>query len=253
MSFIKYILFNIIETIFRGFPFPCRTGLIKIGNPNENSPVFLTCNFHLTVERVKRALRGSDAYLLVANSKGINVWCGSAGGLFNNHNVISVLKTSSISELVEHRKIILPQLSATGIEAKVVKKATGWNITWGPVYAKDIQAFLSNNSVKTSQMHRVEFPLVQRLEMAIMWAFPFAIIVGLITFFVWRKMFIPATSLVFGLPFLIFLLFPLYKKLLNPRKRGTFISKYTVVFDLSLIPLLLWFCFLLIQRRRGLR
>jgi len=103
MNFIKFIFVNIIETLLRGFPFPSKTGLIKIGNPNRNSPVFLTCNFHLTVERVKRALKGMDAYLLVANSRGINVWCSATGGLFTNHDVISVLKTSKIEKLVDHK------------------------------------------------------------------------------------------------------------------------------------------------------
>ena len=30
-----YIIMNIIETLLRGFPIPCKTGVVKIGNPNE--------------------------------------------------------------------------------------------------------------------------------------------------------------------------------------------------------------------------
>jgi CO dehydrogenase/acetyl-CoA synthase gamma subunit (corrinoid Fe-S protein) len=68
--------------------------------PDADSPVILTCNYHRTVEKVKRAIKGLDCYLLVANSRGINVWCSSTGGLFTNHDVISVLKTSGIEEIV---------------------------------------------------------------------------------------------------------------------------------------------------------
>jgi len=132
---------NIAETLLRVLPLASKTGLIKIGNPDRNSPVFLTCNYHLTVQRVKRALRGIDAYLLVGNSRGINVWCGAAGGHFTNHDVISVVKTSGIEELVAHRNVILPQLAATGVEAKIMQKKTGWRVIWGPVYAKTFLHF----------------------------------------------------------------------------------------------------------------
>lgn len=166
MSFLRYVIVNIFCILLRFFPFACKTGLIKIGNPNKNSPVFLTCNYYLTVERVKKALKNLDCYLLVANSRGINVWCGAAGGRFTNHDVISVLKTSGIKEFVNHRNVILPQLAAAGIEAKVVHEKTGWSIIWGPVYAKDIPAFIENGFVKTQEMREVKFPLSQRIEMA---------------------------------------------------------------------------------------
>ena len=97
MNSLRYIIVNIVETMLRLIPFPCKTGLIKIGNPDRNSHVFLTCNYHLTVERVKRALSGLDCYLLVANSRGYNVWCASTGGHLTNHNVIYVLKTSGLA------------------------------------------------------------------------------------------------------------------------------------------------------------
>jgi len=172
MNIFNYIIINIIETLLRMFPFPCKPGLIKIGNSNQNSPVFLTCNFHLTVERVKRALREIDCYLLIANSKGINVWCAATEGHFTNHDVVSILKTTGIEKLVSHRKVILPQLAASGIEAKTIQKKTEWEIIWGPVYAKDIPLFIDNNLQKTSTMREVEFPWMQRIEIAIVWAFP---------------------------------------------------------------------------------
>ena len=244
MNFLKYIVVNIIETLLRVIPFPCKTGLIKIGSPDRNSPVFLTCNYHLTVEKVKRALKGIDCYLLVANSRGHNVWCGSTGGHLTNHNIISVLKTSGIEELVDHRNVILPQLAATGIESRVIKKKTAWKVIWGPVYAKDIPAFIENRFKKTPERREVKFPLEQRIEMAAMWAFPFSIIASIIIIPFRPEMLLPLNALIWGLSFLIFASLPLYSRWLNPKKKGTSFSKYTVIFDFGRIPLLLWVIFL---------
>jgi NAD-dependent dihydropyrimidine dehydrogenase PreA subunit len=171
------LLKTAIQTVFRLFPFPTKTGLRAIGQPGPESPVFVTCNFDLTVRRVIKALQGLDCYLLVADSRGINVWCAAGGGILNAHSVISVLKTSRIAEKVNHRTLILPQLSAPGIDVARVQRETGWHCKFGPVYAKDIPAYIAGNFKKTEAMRRVEFPLGQRLEMTVMWA-------GMLSFFV---------------------------------------------------------------------
>jgi len=244
MNIFKYIIINVIETLLRMFPFPCKPSLIKIGNPNQNSPVFLTCNFHLTVERVKRALRGTDCYLLIANSKGINVWCAATGGHFTNHNVVSILKTSGIEKLVSHRKVTLPQLAASGIEAKTIKNKAGWEIIWGPVYAKDIPLFINNNFQKTLPMREVEFPLLQRIEMAIAWAFPISAVSSLIMILFWPKDIFFVVSLIWILSFLIFISFPIYQHLLN--SKGKRIGFIFFDFERGGFQLILWAIFILI-------
>lgn len=215
----KFILVNIVETLLRFFPIPCKPGLIRIGNPDKNSPVFLTCNYHLTVERVKRALRGMDAYLLIANSRGINVWCAAAGGHFTNHDVVSIFKVSGIEELVDHRTVILPQLAAVGIEAKILKKKTGWKVVWGPVYAKDIPIFIKNNLHKTREMKVTNFSWTERLEMCCAWAFPISIL-SLILIPFWHKTIIILILLIWSLSLLIFLSFPIYGNLLGSKKKN---------------------------------
>jgi NAD-dependent dihydropyrimidine dehydrogenase PreA subunit len=242
MNLLKYIVANIIETLLRVLPFPCRTGLVKVGNPDRNSPVFLTCNYHLTVQRVKRALEGMDCYLLVANSRGINVWCAATGGLLTNHDAISVLRTSGIEDLVDHREIILPQLAATGIEAKVIEGKTGWKAIWGPVYADDIPGFLENDFSKPPEMRKVEFLWLQRVEMAVAWAFPISLLVALIVLPLWRGAVFPLAVLIWGLAFLIFMSFPLYERWFSPggRRFGF------VFFDFGRagLPLALWGIFM---------
>jgi NAD-dependent dihydropyrimidine dehydrogenase PreA subunit len=219
MNLFKFLAVTVVETLLRVLPFPCKTGLTKIGNPDRNAPVLLTCNYHLTVERVKRGLKGLDAYLLVANSRGINVWCASTGGLFTSHDVISVLKTSGIEGLVDHRDLILPQLAATGVESKIIGKKTGWKVIWGPVRARDIIAFIENGYEKTPKMQEVEFPLTQRIEMAVAWAFPISIIFALFAIPFWGEAVLPLTFLVWGLSLFIFLSFPLYSHWLSPEAK----------------------------------
>jgi NAD-dependent dihydropyrimidine dehydrogenase PreA subunit len=161
---------TIIQTVFRLFPFPAQTGLRAVGDPGPGAPVFLTCNFDLTVRRVLQALEGLDCYLLVANSKGINVWCAAGGGILNAHSIISVLKTSRIADKVEHRTLILPQFSAPGIDVARVEAETGWRCKFGPAYAADIPAYVAAGFKATDAMRRAKFPLADRLEMAAMWA-----------------------------------------------------------------------------------
>ncbi len=243
MNTLKFILFNIIATLLRLFPLPCRTGIITIGNPDRRSPVFLTGNYIITVLRVKRAIEG-NAYLLIANSRGINVWCAAGGGHFTNHDVISILKTSGIEKQVDHREVILPQLAAVGVEAKTIKRKTGWRVIWGPVYAKDISAFIKNNRQKTPEMREVQFPLTQRIEMAVAWAFPISIISVLVMMILWQDAVMPIIIIVWGMSLSIFIFFPLYNRWLNVRKwRESFI---TFDFGKGGIQLLFWVILMLI-------
>jgi NAD-dependent dihydropyrimidine dehydrogenase PreA subunit len=242
MKHLNFLLVNVLQTLLRVIPFPCKTGLVKVGNPGRNAPVLLTCNFRLTVERVRRALQGIDAYLLVANSRGVNVWCAATGGLLTNHDVVSVLKTSGIEDLVDHRQVILPQLAATGIEGKIIHEKTGWRVVWGPVYVTSIPSFLSGGLEKTVEMRTVGFPWPQRLEMAVAWAFPISLL-SLLTFPFWREGVLLLVGFVWGWALLIFWSFPLYKGRLRPI--GTNVGFVFFDFGKRGLPLFLWVLFML--------
>ena len=242
MKRLTYILVNMLLTLLRVLPFPCRTGLIRIGHPGRDTPVLLTGNYRLTVERVKHALKGLDAYLLVANSHGINVWCAAAGGHLTHHDVIAVLKTSGVTELVDHRSIILPQLAATGIEGKMVEQGTGWNVIWGPVEARDIAAFLKRDLSKTRAMRCVSFGWQRRLEVAIAWAFPISLL-ALVVLPFWQEGVLPLVGLVWAASLLMFLSFPLYEQQLHPRESVGFVF---FNFGPRGVLLLFWGLFILI-------
>lgn len=159
--------------IFRLFPCPAPTGLRKVGNPGRTSPVLVTCNFDLTVKRLTRVLEkaGLDVWLVVAESKGVNVWCAAGGDEFNTHTVVAAVKTSSVADRVDHRKLILPPLGAPGVVAEDVRKQTGWSTRWGPVWAEDIPRYLKNGK-RDESMKRVDYGLWERIDTALGSLFP---------------------------------------------------------------------------------
>jgi len=166
--------------LFRWVGFPVEPKLLKIGKPDENSPVLLTSNFNITVHRVIKALKNIDCWLLIAPSNGINVWCGACGDDFLTSSVLSILKLSDIGNKVKHRNLILPQLSACGLDPIEIKEKTGWNVKFGPVYAKDIPEYLKNNFQKSKSQREVSFPITARLEMASMYFSMLTIIISII-------------------------------------------------------------------------
>ena len=168
-------LAELVETAFRLVPVRTRTGLRTVGDPDRSSPVLLTGNYDLTVRRVLRALRGLDAWLIVADSHGVNVWCAASGGHLGTHQVVTALKVARLESRVVHRQVIVPQLAATGIEAKEVRRRTGWIVRFGPADAKDIPTYLAANHEKTEAMRLVRFGLRDRLEMAAAWATPISL------------------------------------------------------------------------------
>jgi NAD-dependent dihydropyrimidine dehydrogenase PreA subunit len=136
----------------------------------------LTGNFTLTVRRLCRALESIDAWLLVADSRGVNVWCAAGGGHLTHHDVISVLRTSGIDNLVSRRVLILPQLAATGVERRPIEVASGWTTKWGPARLEDLPAVLARGGGVHGRERHMRFPLWERFEMAIMWALPMILI-----------------------------------------------------------------------------
>ena len=126
----------------------------------------------------KRQLEGVDAWVVVAPSRGINVWCAAAGGHLSSHQVVTALKTSGVEDRVEHRRAILPQLAATGVMAREVSKRCGWKLRFGPVYAEDLPRYLAQQEKKSDDMRRVRFGVGERLEMAIAWAAPISVILA---------------------------------------------------------------------------
>jgi hypothetical protein len=98
----------------------------------------------------------------VIDTKGINVWCAAGKGTFGTKEIIKQIYQTKLTQIVTSRTLILPQLGAPGVAAHMVKKATGFKVTYGPVRAADLPAFLAAGMQATPAMRRVEFPIQDR-------------------------------------------------------------------------------------------
>lgn len=170
----------IVAYLARWLPHRAPTGLFLVGRPDAHSPVVATVNFTLTVKRVRRALAGNNVWLLVANSEGINVWCAAAGKIFTENRIIDAIKVSRLSEKVSHRELILPPLSASGVDREAVERQTGFRCHFGPVYAEDIPAYFESGKKKSDEMCRFNFGLRHRLDMFLPMNFPVYITVAVV-------------------------------------------------------------------------
>jgi len=138
-------------------------GLYKIGKPDQNSPVLVTANYKMTFDTVRKELADVDAWILVLDTYGINVWCAAGKGTFGTEELVRRIETTNLKSLVSHRRIILPQLGAPGVAAHEVRRRTGFSVIYGPVYARDIPSFLNNGNVAEPGMRLVQFPLRDRV------------------------------------------------------------------------------------------
>ena len=161
-------------------------GLYSLGNPTSDSSVFVTANYTLSFDALREALKGEDCYILVLDTKGVNVWCAAGKGTFGTEELVSKIGSVGLAEIVAHRKVILPQLGASGVAAHEVKKRTGFSVEYGPVRAEDLPDYLRTHQA-TEAMRRVRFDLRDRAILvpvevtnSLIWAIPVPIILFIV-------------------------------------------------------------------------
>jgi acetyl-CoA decarbonylase/synthase complex subunit gamma len=147
-------------------------GLYALGNPGDGSPVLVTANYRLSFNCVRGAMAGHDAWILVLDTKGINVWCAAGKGTLGTAELINRINKTGIAGVVKHRTLILPQLGAPGVAAHDVTKATAFKVLYGPVRANDIPEYLAAGNKATPAMRAVSFTLRQRTVLTPMEFFP---------------------------------------------------------------------------------
>jgi len=140
-------------------------GLYKVGKPTADSDVMVSANYKLSFDHLRKNLSGFNVWILVIDTKGVNVWCAAGKGTFSTCNVVKSIKENSIDLIVNHRKIIVPQLAATGVAAHKVKKQAGFKVIFGPVMAKDIPAFIEAGYKTTPEMRKMVFPMQERAKL----------------------------------------------------------------------------------------
>ena len=141
-------------------------GLYAVGKPDSDAPVLVTANYKLTFDVVRKNLVGVDCWLLILDTKGVNVWCAAGKKTFGTSELIHRIEAVKLSTVVAHKKIILPQLGAPGVSAQEIARRTGFSVVYGPVRANDIKAFISSGYQATKAMRTVFFPFRDRLALA---------------------------------------------------------------------------------------
>ncbi len=137
-------------------------GLYALGSPGEDSPVVVTASYKLTFDLLRKDLAGTDCWILVLETQGINVWCAARGGSFGTEELVARVTRSRLADVVKHRELTLPQLSAAGVKASLVRKHTGFRVRYGPARSADLARYLAAGSV-TPQMRTIRFDLLDRL------------------------------------------------------------------------------------------
>ncbi len=138
-------------------------GLYALGKPDAESNIFVSANYKMSFDVLRSQLKRLNAWILVLDTKGINVWCAAGKKTFGTEEIVKRIQLSNLDKIVKHRKIIVPQLGAVGVAAHKVKKQSGFTVIYGPVRAQDIPEFLNNARQATALMRTVKFSFYDRL------------------------------------------------------------------------------------------
>jgi len=159
-------------------------GLYQLGEPKSDSPVFASANYTLSFDALRSALNGTDAWILVLDTKGINVWCAAGKGTFGTDELVRMIHVTDLPAIVRHRKIIVPQLGAPGISWPEVMRKSKFLVEYGPVRASDLPQYLTTHAA-TPEMRRVEFPFKDRIVLTPVEFVHLALPLFIVTAFLW--------------------------------------------------------------------
>ena len=137
-------------------------GLYAVGNPGPQSPVLVSANYKLSFDRLRGVLSGRDAWILVLDTNGINVWCAAGKGTFGTDEIVRRVQGTALDRIVRSRVLVVPQLGAPGVSAHLVLQRCGFRVIYGPVRAEDLPAFLDAGMKAEPEMRRVRFGLRDR-------------------------------------------------------------------------------------------
>lgn len=138
-------------------------GIYAVGTPDKDSIVLVTANYKLTFDALRKELEGLNAWILVLDTRGINVWCAAGKGTFGTKELVNRIRKTGLHEIVAHRTLILPQLGAPGVCAHEVTRYTAFKVIYGTVRAKDLKAFINSGMKATDEMKTVRFNTYDRL------------------------------------------------------------------------------------------
>ncbi len=124
-------------------PMTTKEGIYPINNPDESSPILVTCNFSLTYFIISGEIETSrvPSWLCVMDTEGLSVMTAWAAGKFVGDLVGSFIKKIGIAEKVNHKKLIIPGYAAA-ILGDLEEELPGWEILVGPRESAHLPAYL---------------------------------------------------------------------------------------------------------------
>ncbi|MBE0569494.1 MAG: acetyl-CoA synthase subunit gamma [Deltaproteobacteria bacterium] len=138
-------------------------GLYAVGNPGNGSPVLVSANYKMSFDCLRSSLFGRDAWILVLDTDGVNVWCSAGKGTFGTDEIAKQVEGASLDRIVSHRVLVVPQLGAPGVSAHEVRRRCGFRVEYGPVRAGDLPAYLDAGMKASPGMRKVGFGLRDRV------------------------------------------------------------------------------------------
>lgn len=131
---------------------------------DQSSPLLVTANYRLTVFSLLRHLKGRTVRMLIIDTEGINVWCSSGKQRFNVEEIRKQIDRYETELLTDQKRLelILPKLALSGVTIQALRKA-GIKPVIGPVYAKNLPAYLDHPPYRDQKTAKVEFGVVSRL------------------------------------------------------------------------------------------
>lgn len=126
-------------------PIQVEPKVYPIGEPNENSPTFVTTNFSLTYFIVSGEIEnaGLSAWLVIPECEGLSVLTAWAAGKFGGAKIGAFVKESGLEQRIKCRKIVIPGY-VSQISGELEESLSGWEVLVGPPEAADIESFVKN-------------------------------------------------------------------------------------------------------------
>ncbi|MFZ5518335.1 MAG: acetyl-CoA decarbonylase/synthase complex subunit gamma [Candidatus Zhuqueibacterota bacterium] len=124
-------------------PIQVEPRVYPIGEPNENSPIFITTNFSLTYFIVSGEIENSgiSAWLVVPECEGMSVLTAWAAGKFSGASIAKFIKEVGLESLVATRQVIIPGYVAQ-ISGELEEGLPGWKVLVGPQEAGDLESYI---------------------------------------------------------------------------------------------------------------
>lgn len=124
-------------------PIQVQPGVYEINDPKPGDPLMVTTNFSITYFAVANEIESSGlpGWLLVADAEGMSVLTAWAAGKFDAERIAKSVKTSEVSDKLDHKRIILPGHVAV-LMGELEEELPGWEISVGPREAVDLPNYL---------------------------------------------------------------------------------------------------------------